>query len=105
MNNTELLNSNTLMNIWQSVRHHSSADSIIILLLVTKGYTDMLINFLCATQRIDVSNILVLTQDTEVVRIARLFQVGVYIPHSSSTVETVSDADFGTLQYLSLIHI
>ena len=104
MTNTELIKPNTLMNIWQSVRHHSSADSIIILLLVTKGYLDMLINFLCATQRIDVSNILVLTQDTEVVRIARLFQVGVYIPHSSSsTAETVSDADFGTLQYQELV--
>ena len=104
MNNTELIKPNTLMNIWQSVRHHSSDDGIIILLLVTKGYIDMLINFLCATQRIDVSNILVLTQDAEVVRIARLFQVGVYIPHSSSsTVETVSDADFGTLQYQELV--
>lgn len=93
---------NSLLNILSSVQPHATAEGIIVLLLVTKGYADMLTNFLCSAHKIHFRHFLILTHDQEIQDIAREFNVNFYTPHSSFE-DVPTDADFGTVQYQSLV--
>lgn len=99
---------NTLLDIHRAARKHAAADGTIVLLLATKGYADMLTNFLCSAQASNVSSFLVLTQDEEIRALAEVFNVGVYMPPksfvaSSAQRSALSDADFGTVTYQQLV--
>lgn len=93
---------NSLRSIISSVQPHATADGIIVLLLVTKGYSDMLTNFLCAAHKIQFRHFLILTHDRNIQDIATQFKVGFYSPHPSFQ-DAPNDADFGTVKYQSLL--
>lgn len=95
---------NTLLRMHRAAKTHAAPDGTIILLLVTKGYADMLTNFLCAAHTAGVRNFLILTQDEEIRALARQFSVGYYTPPATGLdSQHLSDADFGTVTYQQLV--
>jgi hypothetical protein len=95
---------NTLLSIHRAAKTHAAPDGTIVLLLVTKGYADMLTNFLCAAHAAGVHNFLILTQDEEIRTLAKTFDMGVYSPAlGAHTSHELSDADFGTVSYQKLV--
>eukprot|EP01032_Pedospumella_encystans_P010486 gene10486-12250_t len=113
-----------LLNIWRAVHPYTTQDGIIVLLLVTRGYADMLTNFLCSARALNFWHFLILTHDAEIINIATIFNVGYYSPpmtftyatpasnstmhhnanDDNNTSSTPADADFGTIRYQELIY-
>ena len=113
-----------LLSIWRAVHPYATKDGIIVLLLVTRGYADMLTNFLCSTRALDFRHLLVLTHDAEIINIATIFNVGYFSPpmtfknttsagdasmhHNANGTDNITstpaDADFGTIRYQELIY-
>lgn len=118
--------SDPLLSIWRAVHPYATQDGIIVLLLVTRGYADMLTNFLCAARALQQRHFLILTHDEEIITIAKTFNVGHYSPPSTSAYSahingsanhdhsfdtsnstqptSPADADFGTIRYQELIY-
>lgn len=114
------------LRIWRAVHPYTTHDGIIVLLLVTRGYADMLTNFLCSARPLYFRHFLILTHDAEIINIATIFNVGYYSPlmtfkhttpagdtatrenandtGTNKTSSTPVDADFGTIRYQELIY-
>jgi len=77
----------------------------VVLLLVTRGYADMLTNFLCSARALHIRHFLILTYDAEIIALAEQFNVSYYTPVSiaDEDVNSPKDADFGTIRYQELI--
>ena len=81
--------------------------------LATSGYHEIFSNFLCSIAAIDFRNMLVLTSDENIARLADMVGIGVYMPNNydnsnggaSKTRKRPLDqqAEFGSLSYQELM--
>ena len=97
----------SFVNLWLKAREFSNVDKVIVLLLATSGYDDLLRNFLCFTNSstLHFKNFLIITTDQEVCDIANDMHVGCYkMERSISSDQNPNNfADFGSLSYQQLI--
>ena len=97
--------------LWESASAHASATRRLVLVLATRGYEQMLGNFLCSARALPGvarSNILVLTLSEEIAILAANAGVAYYMPElddddAYGPAKSASVAKFGTVLYQYLI--
>ena len=94
---------NHIGKLWQLGHRYASSTHKVFLVVVTSGYQDLFVNFICSLRANNVAslkNIIVITFTDDIVSIAQAYGLGHYVP-SNVTESTI--ANFGTLSYQSLI--
>ncbi len=94
---------NHIGQLWQLGNRYASNTHKVFLVVVTSGYQDLFVNFICslrANNVTSVKNIIVITFTDDIVSMAKGYGLGYYVP---TNVIEPTIANFGTLSYQSLI--
>lgn len=98
-------------DLWRVAKRQSDVNGNVVLLLVTRGYEALFRNFLCSSMQAirptnqEVLPFVVITNEPNVVSIAKEFNLGFFSPDFGASEEgyavfqNASSADFGTILY------
>ncbi len=94
---------NHIGKLWKLGASRASNTHKLILVVVTSGYQDLFVNFICSLQASNIAsleNIIVITFTDDIVAVAKRYGLGSYVP--TSTIDATITT-FGTLSYQSLM--